>query len=126
MSKDLSNRLTANLELINASLKPSLPKKRMLIELSNICNHKCIFCAQKKMTRKRGNINPDFLDRILHEAHEDGVREVGFYMTGEPFMSPLLEAAVKLAKSIGYTYVYITTNGAKALPERILRGGAAS
>ena len=46
------------------SITPEIPEKNFLIELSNICNHKCIFCANKKMSRKKGDINPEFLNRI--------------------------------------------------------------
>lgn len=100
-------------------LYPKFPTKNMLIELTNICNHKCIFCANQKMTRKKGFINLDFVKKILKEAYELGIREVGFYTTGEPFVSADLENCIELAKKAGMDYVYITTNGALALPERI-------
>lgn len=101
------------------SLYPPFPEKNMLIELTNICNHQCIFCANQKMQRKKGYIDPVFVRRILKEAYEAGVREVGFYTTGEPFVSRDLENYVKEAKQTGMDYVYLTTNGALATPDRI-------
>ena len=47
-------------------------------------------------------------------AYELGTREVGMYATGEPFIVPELASYIKLAKDIGYTYVYLTSNGALA------------
>lgn len=106
-------------KVFKKEIYPPFPKKNMLIELTNYCNHKCIFCANQKMTRKKGHINEGFIDRLLEEAFNLGVREVGFYTTGEPFMSPNLERYIKIAKYIGMDYVYITTNGGVANPNRI-------
>lgn len=107
----------AQYTIIDKNLIPPFPKN-MLIELTNICNHNCIFCANSKMTRKKGKIDEDFLFRILKEAFDEGTTEVGFYATGEPFVSKNLDVYVAKAKEIGYKYVYITTNGALATPER--------
>lgn len=104
---------------IDYSLVPEFPYKNMLIELTNVCNHSCVFCANSKMTRKKGAINETFLKRLLKEAHDEGVNEVGFYATGEPFISNNLNQYVGWAKDIGYQYVYLTTNGALATPERV-------
>ncbi|OFV70020.1 radical SAM/SPASM domain-containing protein [Acetobacterium wieringae] len=101
------------------TINPEFPTKNMLIELTNMCNHQCLFCANSKMTRKKGSIDESFLKRILKEAYHEGVEEVGYYTTGEPFMAKKLDQYVKWAKEIGYKYVYLTTNGALATPERV-------
>ncbi len=100
-------------------LYPDFPKKNLLIEISNYCNSSCIFCANRKMTRKKKEINPMFLKRILKEAYELGAREVGFYTTGEPLLNKNLEYYISLAKKIGYQYIYITTNGILANIDRM-------
>lgn len=87
------------------------PLKGMHIELSNICNHQCLFCANRKMTRRKGFIDETFLKKILQEAYNEGFREVGYYANGEPFVSPKLDQYIEWAKQIGYSYVYIDTNG---------------
>lgn len=116
----LSSRIQTKTENKNHfNLTPPLPSKNMLIETNNACNHKCIFCSNRKMTRRKGNIQPDFLKRILQEAYDHGVREVGYYSTGEPFLNPDLPAHIKTAKEIGYDYVYLTSNGALATLERV-------
>ncbi|NRT73703.1 radical SAM/SPASM domain-containing protein [Clostridium beijerinckii] len=99
------------------SINPNFPKN-MLIEVSNICNHNCIFCANSKSNRKKAYINSEFAKRILREAYELGTDEVGFYSTGEPLVDKNLEIYIKEAKSIGYKYTYITTNGALLDEER--------
>lgn len=99
-------------------IKPKIPDT-MLIELSNRCNNLCIFCANSKMTRKKGEIDFDFLKRILKEARDLGVSKVGFYTTGEPLIYNRLGEAVTLSKKLGFEYIYITTNGILAKSELI-------
>ncbi len=101
------------------SLEPPFPKSNFLMELSNACNHACIFCAHQKMRRKVGKIDKNLAFDILQQAYDLGTREVGFYATGEPFLVPDLPEYIKKAKDIGYTYVYLTSNGSLATPEKI-------
>ncbi len=101
------------------SLEPPFPRSNFLMEVSNVCNHACIFCAHQKMQRKVGKMNKDKAFDILQQAYDLGTREVGFYATGEPFLVPELPEYIAKAKEIGYTYVYLTSNGSVATPERI-------
>ena len=110
----LKNRIN---DVVNASIyseNPGFPKKGMLIEITNLCNDACIFCFNKNMVREKGFINPNLVDKVLKEAYELGMREVGFYTTGEPLLNKNLEDYIYKAKTIGYQYVYITTNGVLA------------
>ena len=101
------------------TLEPPFPTTNFLLELSNACNHKCLFCAHQKMKRKVGKMALEMVESVLRQAYELGSREVGMYATGEPFIVPELPDYIRLAKDIGYTYVYLTSNGALATPERI-------
>ena len=101
------------------SLKPPFPKTNFLMEVSNACNHECIFCAHQKMQRDVKKIDKDLAFDILQQAYDLGTREVGFYATGEPFLVVDLADYIRKAKEIGYTYVYLTSNGSLATPERI-------
>ena len=101
------------------SLTPPFPKSNFLMELSNACNHACIFCTHQKMQRKIGRMDKAFCFDILQQAYDLGTREVGFYATGEPFIINDLDVYIRKAKEIGYTYVYLTSNGALATPEKI-------
>lgn len=99
-------------EYYNVSRLPLPPfPKTMLLETTNHCNHSCIFCAHSKMTRPHGFIKKELATRILKEAYEAGVREVGLYMFGEPLLDKNLEDYIIYAKELGYSYVFITTNG---------------
>lgn len=109
--KVLSLRLKSNLFSFPLMEQPPFPKKSLLIEVTNLCNHRCIFCAHKKMKRKQGTINFDFCCHVLQDAFDNGCREVGFYATGEPLLYKQLSEVISKAKKIGYTYTYITTNG---------------
>ena len=113
MSKNIEERIKKITKNENKNIYPNIPKN-MLVECSNTCNLSCIFCANRKMTRKRSKISSSFLNRILNEAFELGVREIGFYTTGEPLMNSELENYINIAKKIGYEYIYITTNGVLA------------
>lgn len=87
------------------------PKKNLLIEVTNYCNNKCIFCYHDCMERKKGHIDETLCKRILREAYDLGVREVGFYVVGEPLLNFKLCEYIEFANSLGYKYIYITTNG---------------
>ncbi len=96
---------------------PPFPRN-LMIELSNACNHACIFCANPKMTRKKRPMDRSLAEKIMRDAFELGSREVGFYTTGEPFVHKSLEEFILFAKQTGYEYTYISTNGALASPDR--------
>ena len=95
------------------------PKKNLLVEVTNICNNKCIFCANRKMTREKNNIDLNFAKKTLKDCYNAGCREVGFYATGEPLLYPNLDILIARAKEIGYQYIYLTTNGLLAKKEKI-------
>ena len=114
----IKNRIDQQAQYHPDSAMPDFPEC-ILVEISNLCNHKCVFCAYPKMTRPGRRIDLDLLDRLLREAYDLGAREAGFYSGAEPFMSPDLEKIIKLAKSIGYTYAFTSTNGSLATPERL-------
>ena len=103
----------------NYSKFPEFPKKNLLIEVTNYCNNKCLFCANRKMTRKKSFINKKVVAKVLKECYNLGSVEVGFYATGEPLISNKLEEYISMAKRIGYEYIYITTNGILANKERV-------
>lgn len=86
----------------------------MLVEVTNACNHKCIFCAHSKMKRKIGMMDLNLYKSIAKQAYDGGTREIGFYMTGEPLMNNRLKEYVSYAKLLGFEYIYMTTNGVHA------------
>ncbi len=125
MSEELHNRIRERYET-RLSVEPPFPTKRMKIEVSNYCNHSCIFCGRHKMTKQSGLIDGAFYKRIMQEAFDEGVREVGLFINGEPFTNSKLHELIRIAKQIGYEYIYLTTNGALATPKRLKEAGRAA
>ena len=101
-----------------SSETPPFPKT-VLIELSSLCNHACVFCAYPKTTRPGQRMSLELLDRLLDEAYGLGAREVGFYSGAEPFTSRDLEEAIARAKRCGYEYTFLSTNGSLATKDRL-------
>jgi molybdenum cofactor biosynthesis enzyme MoaA len=98
---------------------PSFPKTS-LVELSNGCNHACIFCTNSRMERKIGRLSLELYEEFLKQATDLGLEEVGLYTTGEPFLMKNINDYIKLAKKYGIKYVFITTNGALTSPEKLV------
>lgn len=119
IQQNIRNRIETYDKTLNSiELIQPFPKT-MLLEVSNICNHTCVFCANSKSDRKKGFIEKKTAMRILLDAYKLGTREVGFYSTGEPLTDKNLETYISYAKEIGFEYVFITTNGALFEPKRI-------
>ncbi len=91
------------------------------IEITSRCNYSCSYCASKRHLRPQGDINREFLYRILREARSIGVREIGMFLLGESMLVKELPEYVKYAKDVaGIEYVFLTTNGSLAMPERLM------
>jgi len=97
---------------------PTFPRV-MLIEISNICNHSCAFCAYSKMTRPHQTMAPAFFKRIMREAYDLGTRDVGLHAGTEPFACKHIVEFIAECKAIGYEYVYVTTNGSIPKKEKL-------
>lgn len=93
--------------------------KTLMLELTNSCNHSCLFCYHKHSKRKPTTMRPEFAMRIIDDAYEMGVRRLALYLLGEPFLYQYLADIIKYAKQKKYEYVYLTTNGALADSNRV-------
>lgn len=101
-------------------LYPSFPDA-IKIEITARCNFKCSYCASKYSLRPKGDIDKNFLFRILREAKVIGVKEIGMFLLGEPFLVKELPEYVRYAKEeAGLEYIFITTNGSLCTPERMI------
>ena len=99
------------------SLEPKFPNS-MLIEVANICNHACSFCAYTKMDRAQKYIEPELFKRIVKEGFELGAREVGLHGGAEPLTCKYLPEFIKYCSEVGYNYIYFTTNGTLGTPKK--------
>jgi molybdenum cofactor biosynthesis enzyme MoaA len=71
------------------------------------------------MKNKFGEIDIEFLKRVLQEAYDMGLRRVGLYSTGEMFLCKEVASHIRNAKQIGYEYIYSDTNGLLATKENL-------
>ncbi len=99
------------------TLTPPFPSVA-LVEVSNWCNHACVFCANPRMEREKNVLNLELFERFVHEAVELGLKEIGLYTTGEPFFTKNLERYIEIAHHAGVGYIYVTTNGVLVTPDR--------
>lgn len=93
--------------------------KRLMLEVTNVCNNKCAFCASLVSKRNRGMIDSELAKRIIKEAYDLGAREICMHSMGEPLLHKNLAEFVKLAKDLGYEYIYLDTNGILATADVI-------
>lgn len=113
-------RREARLDVYDSStLYPPFPEMA-LIEVTNACNHSCVFCANPLMQRTKGVIDFDTFEYFVREAAGLGLKELGLYATGEALLVKQLDRYIASAKKAGVNYVFITTNGALATPARVI------
>lgn len=91
----------------------SLPRNA-LVEVTNACNHACVFCYNPRMKRKIKTLPLETFEKFVKNASVSGLEEVGLYSTGEPFMTKNIYQYVAIAKKNKLKRIYITTNGALA------------
>ena len=64
---------------------PSLPNS-IKIEITSKCNYNCKFCAVSQKLRNLGDMDPNFLYSLLDQVKSEGIKEVGLFLLGEPFI----------------------------------------
>jgi len=89
------------------------------IELTNVCNMRCIFCVQHTMKRPRGLMSQEHFRKVIDECAVHGT-PVRFIRLGEPFLHPEIVAFAEYVKSKGLP-LHITNNGL-AISEQQMRG----
>ena len=98
---------------------PPVPRS-VKIELTARCDFQCFFCASAMRLRKKSDMTWNFFVRVVKEMRELGVEELGVFYLGESFICEWLVDAISFAKrECAYPYVFLTTNGRLATPERV-------
>lgn len=117
----ITDRIDRITLLTDAYRSPAPPAPRSVkIELTARCDFQCFFCASSMRLREKADIEPAFFRRVLREMRGLGVEEIGLFYLGESFLCRWLPDAVRFAKQdCGYPYVFLTTNGRMASPERV-------
>lgn len=100
--------------------QPFMPAPRSVkIELSGACNYHCSFCVRSVRENADGTMDRKLYSSIIKQLAVAGVEEVGLFYIGESFMCRWLPDAIREAKAAGIGYVFLTTNGSMATPERV-------
>lgn len=83
------------------------------LELTNICNLDCDFCANRIMTRKKGMMDFDLAKRIIREVRQTKFcDEITTNLMGEPLLYKDISAILKYARELKQNIILIT-NGEK-------------
>lgn len=86
------------------------------LEVTNACNHKCVFCPNIDSKRKKQMIDYELAKRVISECAEflGEDKKICFHMNGEPLLYDKLVDLIRYAKEKTYDYVFLTTNGSRA------------
>jgi MoaA/NifB/PqqE/SkfB family radical SAM enzyme len=116
----ITNRIDAVTRIAPRYMAAQLPAPRAVkIELTSQCNYRCGFCAHRLRMKDRGEMDRAFYERVVGEMADAGVEELGMFYIGESFMCDWLPEAIEYAKHRGMRYVFLTTNGSLATPQRV-------
>lgn len=94
------------------------PPVAVKISLDDNCQFRCQFCSSRMQPNKPEMPWPMFT-RLIDELVAAGVREIGLFYIGEPMLAKYLVDAVEYCKKRGIEYVFLTTNGQLATPDKI-------
>lgn len=124
---NLSDRYKAKLEQYNVKnippQHPSMDGVLLQLEVTNACNHRCIFCPNHDSSRSKMFIDFDFAARCIKECASflGKEKKICFHMNGEPFLYKKLPDLIKLAKDEGFDYIFVTTNGTVGTEEYLAK-----
>ncbi len=109
--------------MVDTAQRVELPPfpRQLQIETTNICNHRCSFCAYTAMERPKRHMDRTLFRRLVKEAYDCGAREIGLFAGAEPLTSKVLEEHIAYCCEVGYEYLYMSTNGALADHDRFKR-----
>ena len=101
------------------TVAPPIPRSAK-IELTARCDFGCYFCASHTRPRNKADMTWDLYLRLARELRDSGVEQLGLFYIGESFLCDWLPDAIRYAKEVcGYPYVFLTTNGLRATPDRV-------
>lgn len=98
--------------------------KDIVLELTNHCNFKCIFCENADLIRPRGLMSDDVFNRFvdLLKATDNPIRVLSFAGCGEPLLHNSIFKYSEIIKSLNKVEnICMTTNGALLSKDKIAK-----
>jgi MoaA/NifB/PqqE/SkfB family radical SAM enzyme len=89
----------------------------LFIEPTNICNLSCVFCPQKKQTRRRGMMDFQLFQKILADAKACGVHKINLFFLGESLLHPDIFSMLAEVRKVGLIS-RLNTNATLLTPEK--------
>ncbi len=89
------------------------------IEITNLCNARCVMCPQSTMKRKLGCMETFLYKKIIDQCKP--LEAVWTFLMGEPLMDKNLPEKIAYAKNAGIRKVGIFTNGSLLTSDLILK-----
>lgn len=127
--KSKINHLIGGLIPINFTLR-GLEKHphSLLIEPTNICNAKCVYCGYRFMRREKGVMLMDVFKKLIDEFSAEGGGDINLTgIVGEPLLDSAIVDKIRYARGKkNIRKIKVSTNGillGKIGIERILRSG---
>src|SRR5690606_15204621 len=76
---------------------PAVP--RLSLETTNICNAKCVFCANTVMERRKQPLDLALFEKTVDDFARMGGRDIDFNVTiGDPLLDPQLLARARYVR----------------------------
>ena len=114
----ITKRIKLHTKVKHLTSTPPFPKTAK-IEITSRCNLNCEWCASRTSGIKKGDMDEQFFYSLVERLKEQGVKEIGLFLLGEPFIISKLPAYIRHCKKIGIEYVFITTNGTLCTPDNL-------
>ena len=96
--------------------------KSVKIEISPRCNYRCGFCALRTREKQpKWDMDYGLFQKVTTQMRNAGVEEIGLFYLGESFMNPrlLIDCCKWAKKTLGFPYVFLTSNASMAFPEAV-------
>ena len=96
--------------------------KSVKLEISPRCNYRCGFCALRTREKQpKWDMDYGLFQRVTTQMRNAGVEEIGLFYLGESFMNPrlLIDCCKWAKKTLGFPYVFLTSNASMAFPEAV-------
>ena len=82
--------------------------KVVCIETTSACNAKCIMCTKRSLPHEAGIMSDTIFSKILTEAKELGVKQIGLSVYGEPLSDPKFIQRAKMVNDLGFRFYFFS------------------